>query len=308
LLSLALMTPLQKLLLPSRGWLGFAAAAAVTVLPQVLLMQAGGGEAHAGSGMLRSIRWQPGWLSANAQWPLFWLRNLGPLLPLAVWALWQWKSEAVTRRLLGAMLMLFVFGNLVVFQPWDWDNTKILLYAYVAICILASALLVSAWRSGSILARAGCVLALLVSLLSGVRLQLHVLAGKDRFTFLTREELGLAEWARAQTPAHTRFLVGLQHNHPIPVLSGRPVIMSYEGWLWSQGHDPEPYERDVRAMYALGPGADSLLDHYGVGRVVIGPDEVRRFDPDTLAWRARFRSVYRSARYEVFATGKDEAR
>lgn len=303
LLSLVLISPVLVLLFPSRQWGLFVLVAAAIGIPQLVLMQSGGAQAVSGggAGMLRSIRWEPGWLSPNASWPLFWFKNLGVLLPLALWGLWRWNGDPISRRFLAAMLFLFILANLFVFQPWAWDNTKILLYAYAAICMIVATLMVASWRRGSPLIRAAWVVVLIVSLASGIKLQLHVLFGGNHFTFLTTEELTLAGWARHHTPPHTRFLVGLQHNHPIPVLSGRPVVMSYAGWLWSQGNDPVPFERDVRAMYALGPASDSLFEHYGVGRVVIGPEEIRSLAPDTLAWRTRFRSVYRSPSYEVFA-------
>jgi hypothetical protein len=304
LLALALMVPLLVLLLPSRGWILFAVASIAVGFPQLLAMQAGGG------GVLHAFRWQPGWVAGKIPWVWFWLENLGLLLPLAgLGVLDRDLLRPIDRRLLLGALGLFGFGNLFVFQPWDWDNTKILLYAYLAMCVLASGVVARAWGSSrSPLIRGTCVLVVALSLVSGINLQLHQLLGDQRYVLLTREEVELATWARTHTAPHTRFLVGLQHNHPIPVLSGRSVVMSYPGWLWATGYDPAPYERDVRAMYALGPETDSLLARYDVSRVVIGPWELEHFGPDTLAWQSRFPRAYRSLRYQVFVVGGERVK
>jgi uncharacterized membrane protein len=105
---------------------------------------------------------------------------------------------------------------------------------------------------------------------------------------------------RAETPPHALFLVGLQNNHPIPVLAGRRVVMSYPGWLWSQGVHSEGRERDVRRMFALAPEADSLLRAYHVDYVSVGPVERESFGADTLAWRARFPRPIATATYDVY--------
>jgi hypothetical protein len=303
LLALVLMTPAMALLLPSRGWIAFGMAAVAVGLPQLMAMQgAGSGLAHGTTGIVHAFRWQPGWLAPGARWPWFWLENLGVLLPLAVWGLARRDLQPVPRRLLLSTFLVFALANLFVFQPWDWDNTKILLYTFLGVCVIVAAFVTRSWRSNpSVVARVAWVLVIAASLASGIKLQLHQLFGHEQFPFLTQEELALATWTRGHTDPRGRFLVGLQHNHPIPVLSGRPVVMSYAGWLWAQGTDPKPYEQDVRAMYALEPRADSLLAHYHVARVVIGPGERDQFHPDTTAWRARFRIVYRSPHYQVFA-------
>src|SRR5262249_3928429 len=124
--------------------------------------------------------------------------------------------------------------------------------------------------------------------------------GRDRPLLVTTNELRVAEAVRRVTPPHALFLVGLQHNHPIPMLAGRHVVMSYPGWLWSQGFDTGPREKDVREMYALGPTADRLFAHYKVDDVSIGPWEREHFHADDAAFAARFRRVVDLPPYAVY--------
>ena len=48
---------------------------------------------------------------------------------------------------LGA-LIIFAACNLVVFQSWNWDNTKLLVYWYLVIALLIGALAAHWWRRG----------------------------------------------------------------------------------------------------------------------------------------------------------------
>jgi len=188
-----------------------------------------------------------------------------------------------------------------VFQPWDWDNTKVLIWWYLGGCVVVGAWLARAWeRWPGPWPRAAWVALLLSMTLSGLLVDLHQGLGQDRHLFLTRDELDLARRVRAETPPHALFLVGLQNNHPIPVLAGRRVVMSYPGWLWSQGVHYEIREPDVRRMFALGPQADSLLRAYRVDFVSVGPEERASFGADTLAWRARFPRPIATTTYDLF--------
>src|SRR4029453_9803411 len=112
-------------------------------------------------------------------WLWFWLKNLGLMLPLAVLGLFGPGLFArESRRFLFALMPAFVVANLFIFQPWDWDNTKILTFWYLGISILCAALLVRTWRGWtSPVPRIAVGVALASLLLSGALLNLNQLLG-----------------------------------------------------------------------------------------------------------------------------------
>jgi uncharacterized membrane protein len=116
--------------------------------------------------------------------------------------------------------------------------------------------------------------------------------------------LRLAEAVRNETPPHAIFVVGLQPNHPIPVMAGRRVLMSYPGWLWAEGHDVGQREQDLRAIYALDANAPQLLKDYRVDYVVIGPFERDQLAANVSAYRKRYTAIIKTDKYEVFAVGE----
>jgi len=136
--------------------------------------------------------------------------------------------------------------------------------------------------------------------LSGLLENLEQLLGRDRLRLSTREEVGLAEAVRGATDPHAIFAAGLQHNHPIPMLSGRRVLMSFPGWMWSQGADTKQRERDLRAILSLSPTAKELMARYHVDFVVIGPNEKDKMGADLPGYRRDFPTIVTTESYDVF--------
>jgi len=294
LLALALATPFLLAAQPDRRWAVFFGSWILLAAPQLWLQQG------PGSGALGALRWAPGWVAAPDPWIVFWLKNVGVLLPLSIAALVvPGLVPGRSRRILIALLVLFFAANLVVFQPWDWDNSKVLVYAYLAGCVLCAMPLVRAWRTHAAW-RVLVVLGLCTLVGSGLLENAHQGLGRDRHRLLDAEELDLARRVRDETEPRALFVCGLQHNHPVPVLGGRRVLLSYPGWHWSQGLEIDERERHVRAIFALGAEADALLARYGVSYVVIGPWERERLDASVEAFRARFPRPIRTRSYEVF--------
>lgn len=297
LLSLVIITPFLFLLFPSKNWLFYFGVWAAIGLPQVLIQQGGG------AGPASAIRMQAGWIAPPDSWVFFWLKNLGLFLPLLLFALF--RRDLVppdARRFLLAFMPLFIAANLIVFQPWDWDNTKVLLYWFYASSILVAGLLVDAWRSQRAPAvRFLLAVTFLTMTASGLLANLGQLTGKERQPMLSREEIEFAALVRSNTEAGSVIAVGLQHNHPVPMLTGRQVMMSYPGWLWSHGYDYSEREADLRSIYALAPDAPRLIEKYGIDYVVVGPNESFQLGANRDAFRSSFRSVGSTANYELFS-------
>ncbi|HEY8598309.1 MAG TPA: hypothetical protein VIL85_07750, partial [Thermomicrobiales bacterium] len=227
---------------------------------------------------------------------------LGWFFPLLFVALASRTLVApAARKFLWAFMPTFAICNLIVFRPWDWDNTKFFFYWFLAVCILVAALLTRTWREyPSPLIRIILASIVLSMTLSGLLVNYQQLSGKDRNILLSAEELTVAEQVRALTPPHATFATGTQHNHPVPVLAGRRVIMSYTGWLFAFGINYTERQRDVQAIYALAANTPALLNKYDTDYVVIGPGERREFKPNVEAYRSRYQRIINTGNYEVF--------
>lgn len=306
LLALAMTTPFLVFLLAPRpwrlreipwlDWILFHVVWVLVALPQ-LFAQLGGG-----AGALSAFRIELGWVAAPDPWWWFWLKNLGLFAPLLLIALVTPRVLPPRgRRAMVAFMPIFAIANVAVFQPWDWDNHKILIYWFVAVAILVAALLVRIWRRhGSLTVRFLLAGAVVTMILSPSLENLNQLEGHTEFRMLTTEQLTLAAEIRAVTPPRALMVTGMGHHDPVMMLTGRRLLMGYWGQLWVSGIPYQQRQREVQAILALGPGATDLMRHYGVGYVVIGADDVSQGGANLTGYEARYPVVARTAHYEVF--------
>ena len=289
------------------NWACFLLPAALLGAPQVLLILPP-------AAFNRSfLHFQVGWMSVTADYHLnigiFWLLNTALLIPLALTAyvLGRGGKPGLLRFAVPAWL-LFILPNLVVLQPWDWDNTKWFAWWAIFAAILAGVVIAHLARQRRMLA-ALAVFLLVVTTASGaldlVRASQRDIPGVS-YRLLTTDELHVAEWARHRTPESAIFLTGWQNNHPILTMSYREVVMGYPGWIWSWGLNDDHRQADVTAMYRGLPGTDQMLRRYHVSYVVIGPEEMDTQNgpgANLTYWQFHHRVVFRSQDYQVFSVG-----
>ncbi len=301
--GLALVAPFLVLLFPQRGWLAFLGV--WVLVGGAVFLGVQGGEARASSG----LRWEPGWLADDDPWPWFWAKNFGLFLPFGLVALFVPRLlPRASHRLLLAFMPIFVVINTFILSVVRWDNSKVLLFFFIALAILAATAVVALWRlQRDVLSRAVIVAALATMIASGTLANASQLMGLDRTRLATPSDLALADWVNAEAPPDAVFAVGLEHNDPVPVLTGRQIITSYLPWLRNIGLDSRPQEADLRAIFLLEPDAPELLDRYGVDYIVIGPWEERELGADPDAFADRFPLVATVGEYRVFAVS-DRAR
>ncbi len=253
--------------------------------------------------MPNSFRFLPGWLATTHQenWLWFWLKNwsLTPFLAFAGLILaWRRKNNELL-LLLGPFMLLFVIANLFVFQPWDWDNTKLLAWSALGICGLAIYAIQVLWKWACSLRSekniltflphfnigfsrifASTVMTLIVGLYlsliaTGLVDTLRLLSPTDyKFTMFTTEEVKLADWVRSHTPTSGVWLTSTRHNHWLFTLTGRQTVMTYPGWLWSYGYNYLPNEVDVQQMRLAPLTHIPLMQKYHLEYVVVD-DEMK---------------------------------
>jgi len=282
---------------------------ATLALPKVLAVQAQVGQGFMGFAI--------GWLSENAvmirslDWttPMrsffsvfesvslltkFWLLNTGfILLPFIYGFL---KSDTATRRFYLPCLTLFLIGNFVRFQPWDWDNYKILLHWYIPTLMIASSGIIQGGgfpfkhlirtlrarklpslnktHLKAVLGAVAVATMLFLSMITGFLSHLRML--QESYLMWSEADIAFAEWIRDNTPSESVFLTSTDHLHPAVSLAGRKIILGFEGWLWSHGIDWNHVQEVKRDSIEMFRGDYTLMKKYGVDFISITHYE-RRF-------------------------------
>lgn len=185
-----------------------------------------------------SMRWQWGWTQPDVNILVFWIANTGLLIPLALFSLKQRTVRSYGYLLLPAGL-IFIVANVIVFQPWDWDNVKLLVWVFLFASIFAGTFLDAIFSRGfgfKILS-----VAVLVTLTaSGTLSILRLLSPEYVYTMYDTQDLDLAEWVKKNTSPFSTFLISDAPAHPVTGLAGRTAYLGYPGHVWSHGIDYRP--------------------------------------------------------------------
>jgi len=279
-----------------RAYVAFFLPALGLGLPVVAWMLGGG---------TADVRWLPGWLSdlpPQHDGPIwFWLKNSGLLIPsIAAAQLWAGTVPAAIAARLAPIWLWFLVPNFVVFQPWEWDNTKFFVFWFLFGSLLVGALLVRLARRGV----EGAVLAALLALVlcAGGGLDLARALDRTQMTavFVDANGVAAADWARAHTEPKAVFAVAPNHNEPIPALAGRRVVAGYGGWLWTYGlSDWTQKTDDEQRILAGDPSTPDLLARDHVSYVVIGPQELA-LGANPSYWAAHGSAVYQAGGYTIY--------
>jgi hypothetical protein len=184
-----------------------------------------------------------------------------------------------------AAAVIFGIANCVKLAPWEWDNTKILIWAYfIALPFLWSEL-ISKW---DVPVRAGLAVALFtsgfVSLFGGLSPE------KNGFEFASRGEIYTVDVGVRKLPVEARFAAFPIYNHPL-LLNGRKVVMGYPGHLWTQGFDYEEVQAELTALMQGEGDWLGTARHLGVRYIFWGQEEKIGYPTSTRPWERTIKPV-----------------
>ena len=194
------------------------------------------------------VRWLPGWMQADGGW-MFWVLNFGILVAIAPVLFWKSivRGDAESRAFGSVSIGVFLLCMFVAFAPWEWDNTKLLIWSWLTAAPWIWKLVLGPLPA--IPRAAACVLLFFSGAVS-------LIGGLDRrhgYDLVSRTELAETALAFEEVPPLDRIAVVPQFNHPV-ILLGRPVVCGYEGHLWSHGLDYREKFENLKIVLAAEPG------------------------------------------------------
>ncbi|MEO7398813.1 MAG: hypothetical protein ABIW84_09635 [Ilumatobacteraceae bacterium] len=287
-----------------RTWLWFIIPIAVIGLPLAWTIRP----------ETNSVRWLLGWMAPQSDqpWPLFWLRNVGLLLPLfAGLSLFGGVSHRL-RRLAAPLWLWFIAPNLIAFHPSEWNNTKYFLYWQFAGCLLIAAWFSRAFSSRVSRRPALSRFALQSAVLICVLLMISA-GGLDTFRVMQRstaipwvehDDIAAARWLRAHSAPDDVLVYGTNNTSAVAALSGRRAVSGYTGWTFDLGVDDWATRwSDTGVILSGGADAHSAIDRYGVDFVIIGPIERREFAASDDYWSVNGSVVFAEGEYRIYRIG-----
>jgi hypothetical protein len=196
---------------------------------------------------------------------LFWILNFGAmvvLLPMLAWKSIA-RGDAESRAFCFLSIGTFLLCGFVAFAPWEWDNTKLLLWAWLG---------ASPWLWSQVIAPMKAPLRAAVCVLLFFSGAVSLVGGLDRrhgYDLVSRSALAQAAKELESVPPLDRLAIDTRYNHPA-ILLGRPVVCGYEGHLWSHGLDYKETLAKLRNVMNSGP--EWISDANDIGAVWIYQD------------------------------------
>jgi hypothetical protein len=271
-------------------WLGFFIPALAIGIPILVWMWPPANTSLCGNGAsLHGYCFEVGWLSYldsqhdlpiwfGSDWIWFWIKNTSVFIPLLVAAqlLRNWIPTAFASWF-APMWLWFLVPNVILLQPWDWDNTKFFVFWALLGSILVGGVLARMFQRGPGSAIVASALLVLLGLAGVLDLARASDFSVSSVQFTDTGGLQVADWVRGHTSPTALFVVADEHNSPIPTLAGRRVMIGYPGWLWTYGL-PDYVQKgaDEKRILDGDPAAMELVRQYGVDYVMIGPQEIPR--------------------------------
>ena len=289
----------------------------VSFIPATIFVALITGLFFPGGSMARVIHLKPGWLQEDDGFVEFWFGNFGvlPLCSAALVLLIFWKIEfrlasperkrwSVSRfrfrlikrdwrdnsvRTAAAFVIpaifLFLLACIVMFAPWEWDNTKIMVWSYLALLPFLWQYVVKPLPR---LARATlCILLFFsgfVSLWGGIDLS------HTGWPIVNRQELHDVELATRDLPVNETFAAYPDLNHPL-LLSGCKLVEGFEGHLHSHGIEYRPRLRQLNVLLSGQTDWRQIADELHVRYLFWGELEQRHYPQSLAPWRQQCTAV-----------------
>lgn len=285
-----------KLLLHTWGVLFLSACA--LALPQLIFWTFG--QAKTGG----FVRGRFGWCIGEDGYLLFYLKNIGLAGILALLGLLRARRRDFMK--VAPALLLWLLAELVVFQPNEYDNNKLLYPAYAFLCCAASDCaftLLEKLKGGAARQGAAVSLAVLCSLPAALTMGRETVA---RYDLYGEGAVRLAEFVEEQIPADAVVLTDLRHNNEIACLAGRNIVCGSPSYLYYHGLDFQENARAVRAMYETPGASQELFDRYRVDYVLVSDFERNSFLVDEQTLSAQYPCIYDDGNRLLYQVTKRE--
>lgn len=252
------------------------------------------------SNPLDFIQIQVGWMAGEENIIHFYFKNFGfnlILIPVSIIFMLSKYRKLAILGLIGQIW--FILPSLLIFQPWEFDNTKLFIYWY-----LFSVVLIAYFVSNLIFKKRLfyffiSFLLIFFTIFSGILdvTRLAFSAG-TRYEIYSPQAIRLSEFIKENISPDAVFLSIDKFDNPVISLAGRKTVLGYRGWIWTYGLDYSQRERDVSDMLAGNANLETFKK-YDIGNVILFNDSTE-FMVNESYFKENFELIYNQDGYKIF--------
>ncbi len=250
-----------------------------------------------------------GWTAAKGNnplqhfvnWLVMWWEIWGVMIPMAVIgvSIARKKLTLPKQAFLASGFVIFALANIVLFQPIQWDNSKLFMWVYFFFSPLAALVLQQLWRQKESSKWLAVILFILLTGSGYMEMWRLGRFDKNSLMMASNEDMAIGREVQQKTNSQAIFLTYTAHNHPIMEWGVRPILLGYPGWAFNFGFEYRQREQDIKTMFLGGSRAEELLKQYNVSYVVIGPEESRLMNANEAYYR-RYPLVIQNLNFRIY--------
>lgn len=206
---------------------------------------------------------------------------------------------------LASSAVLFLIVQIIQFQPWDYDNNKLLVYYQFFAAPFTLWLIASLFEQRKKVLAGVIIIYFIAATFTGfidIRPRLAV-AKSDLPEIFNVPAQHLATHIRANMPDEL-ILTSTTHLNPVSSLAGRGVLVGYPGWLWTRGLNYSGRETDLKNFYKDPLLHLGILQKYNVSYVLL--DDLARNDykANQATFDNLFTKVFSEGQYTMYKVKK----
>lgn len=279
-----------------RNWLALAITTLAIAVPLLGLF------IDQTSSLTRLIHFAPGWMAEKGETFLtIWLKNGLFLIPAGIAGIiLLYRQNQTAGRLLLASMILFIFANFVVTQPWNFDNSKYLLYWLIFMTYACATTTAWLWHHRA----KAFALVLLIGLTASGTYDVARRVNKKTqwFPITASGDAAMVNEIQTIIPPKSQILTYGWMMSPMVFLSGRPMVFGDGSWIWSHGLEYQKRLQTVESIYSGDASALAHLTTLKVDYIVLSPHERQHLPNLNLDWLSQFPIVYNANQITIYDT------
>ncbi len=279
-----------------KQWMYFGIPVMILALPQLFFWTF---RQATGSGFNNL---QAGWASNTGDvWLWFWIKNIGPVFILLFSAILASKKQM--QNIISGSIILFTIANLILFQPNDYDNNKLLYIWYIFAIIVVTALVFSIYKRMEGIYARWSLLAIFLSIciFSGVLTIGREINSNDQFLLYDKNSVDASEFIKNNTPSDALFISSDQHLNPVAALAGRNIFSGTGLYLYFHGINKTERDQMITTMYTNPSKFQTLATENKIDYVFFSNYEQTKFNIGPEYFASNYPKIFQQGDIYIFA-------
>lgn len=230
--------------------------------------------------------------------------NFGFILPLLILAGFTKDLLKPKNGLpyLWIAILIFMLNNLIQFQPWDYDNNKLLVYFMFFGGGAIAYLLLKIYERNRYLGIPVIAISVLLLTFSGIVdvLPRALIEEEKMPVIFSKDGVSMSEFVKNNLDKSDLIITSSTHLNVVSSLAGRPTLVGYPGWLWTKGVDYGKREKEIKDFF-INPNVNKgLMEKYGADYALLDSMVLYDWNAKVELFNEEFDKIYTSNDYYLY--------